>query len=76
MLSSLAISNIPALPIAASILLIGVMVLLGQQVHKEFSNAKMPAQKLQVLGQVIVIGVVPLLLAFLLVVIKDFSGGF
>lgn len=54
------------------ILLMGLLVWLGQQVKKEFLCASQPGQKLQGIGQAVIIGVAPVLLAVLLMAIDIF----
>jgi len=76
MVSSFAFSNPSAFFFAGLIFLMSLLVWLGRLVKKEFSCASQPGQKLQVIGQAIIIGVTPVLLAVLLVAIDAFRAGF
>jgi hypothetical protein len=69
MLSSLGVIIFPIQAVAGVLIFAGVAILLGQQVQKELSRTECISQKMLVFGQVVVIGVIPLLIAFLLVAI-------
>ena len=53
--------------VAGSLALIGVLVLIAMLVQKEMATAT-PNSRLQQLGRVLNIGIVPLLIAFVLIV--------
>jgi len=71
MLSSFAITTTTSpITVFGSFLLLGILPLLVQQGHKEFTIAQNLNKKLRVISEVVFIGVIPFFLAFLLVMIS------
>jgi hypothetical protein len=59
--------------VTVSLATLGAMIIFGMLVQKEFSEADTPPARFRVLGQVIFIGISPLLIAALLVLIKNMA---
>jgi hypothetical protein len=73
MLSSLTPINVSPITIAGTLAAMGILVFFGMLVQKEFAVARSGAARVKLLGQVLIIGIGPLLIALILIVIKNFS---
>jgi hypothetical protein len=61
------VSTVTTVAIAGSLGLIGILVLFALVVQKEITSSS-PSQRLEKLGQVLNIGILPLLIGFILIV--------
>jgi hypothetical protein len=73
MVSSFAVITLSPLAITVSLATLGILFVFGMLVQKEMSVAKTGPGRFKVLGQVILIGSVPLLIAALLVFIINMA---
>ena len=73
MMSSLTPFTISPAVVGGSLVALGILVLLGMLVHKELAVARNRADRFKLFGQVLFIGIAPLLIVFLLVVIQNMS---
>lgn len=74
MLSSLASFTITPVTVGGSFLAVGVLVLLGMLVQKESAAARSGLERLRLFGQVLFIGAAPVLIVFIIVVIRTMAG--
>lgn len=73
MLSSLSPSVLSPVTMIGMLAAAGIMVVFGMLVQKEFSGARSGSQRIKLLGQVMIISIAPLLIAFILFMIKNMS---
>ena len=73
MISTVTTSIVTTVPLAGSLALIGILLLFGLLVQKEITTAS-DEHRLKRLGKVLNIGIIPLLIAFILIVIYQVSN--
>jgi hypothetical protein len=73
MLSSLTTTSVSFPSVFGLLAAVGIVVFFGMTVQKEFAGARSGPQRMKLLGQVVIIGIIPLLIALLLLMIKNIS---
>ena len=73
MLSSLNPAVGSPLTLIGTLAALGIIVLFGTLVQKEFAGARSGTERVKVLGQVVLIGLGPLLIALILVMVRSLS---
>jgi hypothetical protein len=70
MLSSITVSTLSPLTMVSSLAAIGILVIFGSLVQKEFAGARSTNKRIQTISMVVAVIAGPLLIAFLLVLIS------
>jgi hypothetical protein len=73
MLSSLSPINISPVTMLGTLAAMSIIVFFGMLVQKEFAGARSGVERVKLLGQVVVIGLAPLLIVLILVMIQNIA---
>jgi hypothetical protein len=73
MLSSLSPINSSPVTLLGTLAAMSIIVFFGMLVQKELVSARSRVERFKLLGQVLVIGIAPLLIVLILVLIKNFA---